>query len=158
MTFLTRYRPYRSPLSALPRELDRLMDEALGTMEWGRGENLRNWFPVTDVSETPEHLSLRLEVPGLSRDQIKISVEDNMLTVRGEKKQETTREDETFYRTERSYGSFERSFSLPTHFDKDAIHASLEDGVLTIRVPRREEAKAREISIEGSGERKEIEA
>lgn len=158
MTFLTRYRPYRSSFATLPRDLDRLMDEAMGAMDWGRGENIRNWFPVTDVSETPEHLALRLEVPGLSRDDIKISVENNMLTVRGEKKQEATREDETFYRTERSYGSFERSFSLPSHFDHDEIKANLQDGVLTIQVPRREEAKAREISIEGGTERKEIEA
>ena len=158
MTFVTRYRPYRTPFNTLPRELDRLMDEAMGSMDWNRGENIRNWFPVTDVSETPEHLTLRLEVPGLSRDEIRISVENNMLTVRGEKTQETTREDETFYRTERSYGTFERSFSLPTHFDHDEIKANLQDGVLTVRVPRREEAKAREISIEGGSEKKEIEA
>lgn len=158
MTFLTRYRPYRSSFATLPREIDRLMDEALGSMEWGRGENLRNWFPSTDVSETPEHLTLRLEVPGLTRDDIRISVENNTLTVRGEKKQETSREDETFFRTERAYGAFERSFSLPNHFDHDSIEANLESGVLTIRVPRREEARAREIAIEGGSERKEIEA
>lgn len=158
MTYLTRYRPFRGPLASLPRELDRLMDETLGTMDWGRGENLRNWFPTTDVSETPEHLKLRLEVPGLSREDIKISVENNMLTVRGEKRQETTSEDETFYRTERSYGSFERSFTLPNHLEHDEIKANLQDGVLTIQIPRREEARAREISIEGGSERKEIQA
>lgn len=157
MTFLTRYRPIDG-LFSLPRDLDRWMDEALGSAQWNRGENIRQWFPVTDVSETPEHLTLRLEVPGLSQDDIRVSVENNMLTVRGEKKQETSREDETFYRTERSYGMFERSFALPSHVDQDAVNASMENGVLTIRLPRREEAKAREIRIEGSGERKEIEA
>lgn len=157
MTFLTRYRPFNDVFS-VTRDLDRMMDEALGTMQWGRGETLRHWFPLTDVSETPEHLTLRLEVPGLAREELKIAVENNVLTIRGEKKQETSREDETFYRTERSYGSFERSFSLPSHVDPDDVSANLENGVLTVRVPRREEAKAREIRIEGGAERKEIEA
>lgn len=81
-----------------------------------------------------------------------------MLTVRGEKTQETSTENETFYRTERSYGSFERSFSLPTHVDSDNVTAGLSDGVLTVRLPRREEARAREISIEGGKEQKKIQA
>jgi HSP20 family protein len=155
MTFLTRYRPFDTALS-LPRELDRWMDETLGTMAWGRGENLRTWFPVTDVSETSEHLILRLEVPGLNRDQIKISVENNVLTVRGEKQQETMSEDENFYRTERSYGTFERTFSLPTHVNTDEVRATMENGVLTIQLPRREEARPRHIEIQGGDKAKQI--
>jgi HSP20 family protein len=154
MSHLTRYRP--SGIFSVPRELDRFMEEALGS--WGRGENLHEWFPVTDVSETPESLTLRLEVPGLSRDQLKISVENNTLTVRVEKKQETSSEDETFHRTERSFGAFERSFTLPPYVDTDTVKASLQDGVLAVTLPRREEAKAREISIEGDGQKKRIEA
>jgi HSP20 family protein len=155
MTFLTRYRPYDTALG-LPREIDRWMDEALGTMAWSRGENLRTWFPATDVSETPEHLILRLEVPGLSRDRIKISVENNVLTVRGEKQEETTVENENFFRTERSYGTFERSFSLPPHVDTEHVDAALENGVLTVKLPRRQEARPKEIEIKGSGETKKI--
>jgi HSP20 family protein len=155
MNYVTRYRPLNS-VFALPRDLDRLMDDALGS--WGGGENLRQWFPVTDVSETPEALTLCLEVPGLSRDQLKLSVENNMLTVRGEKTQETSSEDETFHRTERSFGAFERSFALPPYVDTEDVKASLEDGVLVIMLPRREESKAREISIEGDGQKKHIEA
>jgi len=154
MTYLTRYRPINGIFS-LPREIDRLMEDTLGP--WGRGENLRQWFPVTDISETPESLTLRLEVPGLTRDQIKISVENNTLSVRGEKVQETSSEDESFHRTERSFGAFERSFALPPYVDTDQVQASLNDGVLAISLPRREEAKAREISIEGGG-KKRIEA
>ena len=157
MTYLTRYRPFNSVWN-LPRELDRMVDETFGNLQFGRGENLRQWFPVTDVSETPESLTLKLEEPGMKRDDLKISVENNTLTVRGEKTQETSSEDETFYRTERSYGSFERAFSLPNHVDHENVKASLENGVLTIEFPRREEARAREISIEGGSERKEIEA
>ena len=154
MTYLTRYRPING-LFSLPREIDRMMEESLGP--WGRGENLRQWFPVTDISETPESLTLRLEVPGLTRDQIKITVENNTLSVRGEKVQETSSEDESFHRTERSFGAFERSFALPPYADTDQVKASLNDGVLAISLPRREEAKAREISIEGGG-KKRIEA
>lgn len=154
MTYLTRYRPING-LFSLPREIDRMMEESLGP--WGRGENLRQWFPVTDISETPESLTLRLEVPGLTRDQIRISVENNTLSVRGEKVQETSSENESFHRTERSFGAFERSFALPPYVDTDQVKASLNDGVLAISLPRREEAKAREISIEGGG-KKRIEA
>ncbi len=155
MSILTRYRPVDGFLS-LPRDLDRWMDEALGAAGWGRGENLRQWYPMTDVSETPEHLILRLEVPGMTRDQVKISVENNVLTVRGEKQQEATQENENWYRSERSYGSFERSFSLPTHVDPDNVRASMENGVLTIKLPRREEARPREIKIEGREGSKQI--
>lgn len=157
MTYLTRFRPYDS-VFALPRQLDRWMNEALGDLQLGSAENLRTWFPATDVSETPEYLTLRLEVPGLSRDDVMLSIERNTLTVHGEKRQETTTENENFYRSERSYGSFERSFALPSHVDPDGVKASMENGVLTIRFPRREEAKARPIEIEGGDRRKEIKA
>ena len=157
MTVMTRYRPYDNVFS-LPREFDRLMDETLGSLAWGRGENLRSWFPATDVSETPEHLVLRLEVPGLTRDQVKISVENNVLTVRGEKEQESTSENENFYRTERTYGAFERSFSLPSYADADHISATLDNGVLTIKLPRREEARPREVQIEAGKGSKQIQA
>ena len=152
MTQITRFRPFNGVFT-LPRELDRMMEDAF---PWSRGENLRQWFPATDISETPEALTLRLEVPGLARDRIRISVENNTLTVRGEKTQETSSENETFHRTERSFGAFERSFALPPHVDADSVKASLADGMLQITLPRREEAKAREIAIEG-GSRKKLE-
>ena len=150
MTYLTRYRPIDSVFS-LPRQLDRWMNEAFGELQFGTAENLRTWFPVTDVSETPEELVLRLEVPGLAREDVRLSIERGTLTVRGEKGRETTTENESFYRSEREYGAFERSFALPAHFDAEEVKASLENGVLTIRLPRREEAKARSIEIEGIG-------
>lgn len=159
MTYLTRFRPVNAALNFrdVDRWMDRMMNEALGSVDFGRGESLRTWLPATDVSETPEHLTLKLEVPGLAREDLKISVENNVLTVRGEKRQETSSEDETFYRSERSYGVFERSFSLPSHVDHDDVQAALTDGVLTVRLPRREEARAREIAIEGgTGEKKRI--
>ncbi|HET6341604.1 MAG TPA: Hsp20/alpha crystallin family protein [Gemmatimonadota bacterium] len=157
MTYLTRYRPIDSVFT-LPRQLDRWMSEAFGDLQLGTAENLRTWFPATDVSETPDELTLRLEVPGLSREDVALSIERHALTVRGEKRQESTTENENFYRSERSYGSFERSFALPSHVDTDGVKASMENGVLTIRFPRREEAKARPIEIEGGGRRKEIKA
>ena len=98
MTYLTRTRPYDGIL-ALPRQLDRWMSEAFGDLQLGSAENLRTWFPATDVSETPEELTLRLELPGLSRDDVELSIERNTLTVRGEKRQESTTGDENFYRS-----------------------------------------------------------
>jgi len=155
MNNVTRYRPLNS-VFAVPRDLGRLMDDVFGG-GWDTGENLRQWLPATDVSETPESVTLRLEVPGLTRDQIKIAVENNVLTVRGEKTQETSSENEAFRRTERSFGSFERSFSLPAYVDTDNVQASLQDGVLSIALPRREETKAREIQIAG-GNSKQVES
>lgn len=151
MNGLTRYRPLNT-LFPISRDLGRLMDDVFGS--WDLGENLRQWLPATDVSETPDAVTLRLEVPGLNRDQIKIAVENNMLTVRGEKRQETSSEDETFRRTERSFGSFERSFSLPPYVDSDNVQATLQDGVLSITLPRREETKAREIPIESTNSKR----
>ena len=144
MNQITRYRPLGS-VFAMPRDMGRLMDDVFGN--WDLGENLRSWLPATDVSETPEAVTLRLEVPGLTRDQIRIAVENNTLTVRGEKTQETSSENEKFRRTERSFGSFERSFSLPGYVATEQVQASLQDGVLSITLPRREETKAREIRI-----------
>ncbi|MDX1624569.1 MAG: Hsp20/alpha crystallin family protein [Gemmatimonadota bacterium] len=117
---------------------------------------VRAWVPATDVSETAESFVLTMELPGVSREDVSISVEDNVLTVRGEKRLE--REHEQRHRTERMHGTFERSFTLPRHVDADAVKAVMESGVLEIRLPRHEEAKAREIRIEGESERKEIEA
>ena len=154
MNHVIRYRPLDS-VFAMPRDLGRLMDDVFGGGD--PGENLRQWLPATDVSETPEAVTLRLEVPGLSRDQIKIAIENTVLTVRGEKRQETSSESEKFRRTERSFGSFERSFSLPAYVDSGRVQASLQDGVLSITLPRREETRAREIQIEG-GSRQQIDS
>ncbi|MEJ2151770.1 MAG: Hsp20/alpha crystallin family protein [Gemmatimonadota bacterium] len=156
MTYLTRYRPFNSVFS-LPHELDRWVDEAFGSRDWFRAAE-RQWFPAADVSETPDFLTLRLEVPGMVTEDIKIGVENNTLTVRGEKKHESKSEDETFFRSERSYGAFERSFSLPGYVNSEDVHAKLDNGVLTIRLPRREEAKSREIAIESADSTKQIES
>lgn len=155
MNNVSRYRPLNT-VFAVPRDLGRMMDDVFGG-GWDAGENLRQWLPATDISETPEAVTMRLEVPGLSRDQIRIAVENNVLTVRGEKTQETSSENESFRRTERSFGSFERSFSLPAYVDSDNVQASLQDGILSITLPRREETKAREIQIAG-GNRKQVES
>lgn len=156
MTYLTRYRPFNSVFS-LPHELDRWVDEAFGSRDWFRAAE-RQWFPAADVSETPDFLTLRLEVPGMVTEDIKIGVENNTLTVRGEKKHESKSEDETFFRSERSYGAFERSFSLPGYVNSEDVRAKLDNGVLTIRLPRREEAKSREIAIESADSTKQIES
>lgn len=146
MTFVTHYRPGNDAFSFV-RDFDRLVNETLGQLS-GREEGARRWTPAADVSETTEALKLRLEVPGLSNEEVNIWVENKVLTIRGEKAEETRQENEKFHRSERVYGSFERSFTLPTHVDAENVKASLRNGVLTVKMPRLPEAKAREIAIE----------
>lgn len=106
-----------------------------------------NWAPAVDVSEKEEAVYVRAEVPGMSKDDIKLTVHDGTLTISGEKKQEKTDEKENYYRTERSFGSFCRTFSLPSTIKAEDIKANYKDGVLTIEMPKVEEAKPKEISI-----------
>lgn len=108
-----------------------------------------NWAPAVDVSEKEDGVYVRAEVPGMSKDDIKLEVHDGTLTISGSKKQEKTDEKENYYRTERSFGSFCRTFSLPSTIQTDKIKANYKDGVLTITLPKVEEAKPKEIKIEG---------
>jgi len=106
------------------------------------------WSPNVDISETKDDFVVKAEVPGMEKEDVKITLQDNVLTLKGEKKQE--KEDATCYRMERSYGSFVRSFSLPTVIRADKIKASYKDGILNITLPKAEEVKPKQIPIEVS--------
>lgn len=106
-----------------------------------------SWTPACDILETREAVIVRAEVPGVKREDIEISLDNGVLTLRGSRKLEQETEERTFYRIERSYGSFVRSFTLARSVDPDRISANLEDGVLEIRMFRREETKPRQIKI-----------
>lgn len=114
-----------------------------------RGEEVsnRNWLPAVDVAETPDALTLYAELPGLSREDVDITLENNVLTVRGERKFEKDVKEENFHRIERAYGAFSRSFTLPSNVKNDAVEATFKNGVLTVRIPKAEEAKSRKIAI-----------
>jgi HSP20 family protein len=106
------------------------------------------WMPPVDIYTTGEHeLVIKAEIPGMSKDDIDITVENFTLTIRGEKKTEQTVKDDQFHRVERSYGTFVRSFALPHTVDASKVAADYKEGVLTIKLPQREEARPRQIKV-----------
>ncbi|MBN1503887.1 MAG: Hsp20/alpha crystallin family protein [Candidatus Eisenbacteria bacterium] len=106
------------------------------------------WGPFVDVSETDEDFVVRAELPGIRQDDVKVSVDSNTLTIKGEKKLVKEEKEKTFHRMERSYGMFERTFSLSNRVDSTKAKASFKDGVLEIRLPKVGEAKTKEIPID----------
>ena len=107
------------------------------------------WMPPVDIFQTGEHeLVLKAELPDMSRDDIDINIENFVLTIKGEKKASTDVKDEQYHHTERRYGAFSRSFSLPTTVDPNRVSAEYKQGVLTVRLPLREDAKPRSIKVD----------
>jgi len=105
------------------------------------------WEPAVDISETGDEYQVSADLPGLTKDDVKISYEDGVVTIRGEKKQEKEDKGRNYHRVERCYGAFERSFRLPARVDVDKISAKFKDGVLDLRLPKTEEVKPKEIPI-----------
>jgi HSP20 family protein len=111
-----------------------------------------SWVPVADIYETENHdLVVRAELPGLNREDIEVIVENSTLVLKGEKKLDPEVKDENYRRIERTYGTFHRSFTLPNTVDASRIGAEFKNGVLTVKLPFREEAKPRSISVEVAG-------
>ncbi len=107
----------------------------------------RTWSPAVDIVETDEEVVLKAELPDMKREDIGITFENNTLTIRGERKLDETIKRENYHRLERFYGQFSRSFTLPATIDAARISASYKDGVLTVRLPQREEAKPKQIEV-----------
>ena len=112
--------------------------------------SLRTWVPPVDICETEDSLVLKAELPGIKPDDVEIRVEDNTLYLKGERKFEKEVKDENFHQVERSYGTFSRSFSLPSSIDSDKVKAEYQKGILTLTMPKREEAKPKTIKIDVS--------
>jgi len=117
--------------------------------ENGRGSQLLEggWFPAVDVYEDKDNLLVKAELPGLKKEEIDISLQDGYLSLTGERKQEEKREDSGIYRSERWVGRFHRSISLPCRVNADKITAAYNEGVLTVTLPKAEEAKPKQIPI-----------
>ena len=134
-----------TPVFSLRREIDRLFDDAFG------GTASRNgtmWAPPVDVRESQNELTLSLEVPGVSPDQIELTIDNGILTVKGEKREERKEGDEgQYHMLERTYGSFTRSFQLPKSLDESKIEAKHEHGILTIRIPKAALPQPKKIAI-----------
>jgi HSP20 family protein len=139
--------PVQDVYSGLTR-LTRLMDEAFGN---ANGEAVGSaWTPSVDVREDKDHLTITMDVPGVRPEDVRISLENQVLTISGEKQQQNEQKDERWHRWERSYGRFERTFTLPSTVDADRIEATTDNGVLTVRLPKIEKARPREIPVRTS--------
>jgi len=106
-----------------------------------------SWMPTVDIAETENGFEIRAELPGVSENDVNVSVTNNLLTIKGEKHQEAETDGKNYHRVERRYGSFQRSFTLPRHIETDAIKAEFKDGVLTLGIPKAEAAKPTEVPI-----------
>jgi HSP20 family protein len=132
------------------RELQRLFEEMFGRSEGEQGGwQAGAWAPPVDLYETDDAFMLKAELPGLTKDDIHIEIHDHTLSLRGERKHETEVKEERYHRQERSYGSFQRSFWLPTTVDADKVQATFKEGVLELRLPKHEAAKPKRVAITG---------
>ena len=133
------------------RRLTNALDEAFGTYQEEDGRTITtSWYPACDVFEDNEAIKIVAELPGVTPDGLKLSMENNLLTIRGEKKQQAEERTERVHRYERSYGAFERTFALPSTVDPERIEAGFENGVLTVSLPKAERARPREIPVKAS--------
>jgi HSP20 family protein len=145
----------RRPLDGMTslRRLNNILDEAFNAWPFQSQENgalTSAWLPPCDVFEEKNAVKIVAEIPGVDAEDVKISLENNLLTLRGEKKQQAESQNERVHRYERSYGVFERTFSLPTTVDPDKIDAQYSRGVLTVTIPKVERARPREIPVKVS--------
>lgn len=134
-------------LMRLRREMDSLFDRFLDWRPFGGEGAVSVWRPVLDVSETPKEVVIKAELPGMDPKEIDISLRDNVLTLKGERKQEKEQKDEDYHRVERSYGSFVRSFRLPAEVESEKVDASYKDGVLNIRLKKTAKSAAKKIEV-----------
>jgi len=150
---VTPWRPFMD-LTRWDRDMDRMMDDFFGRRfrpwwpdRWFRTDEMEVRAPVVDVFEDKNDIVIKAELPGMDKDNIEVNLTDNTLTIKGEKKKEEEVKEENYYRCERAYGSFVRSVELPKAVHADKVKASFKNGILEVRVPKTEEAKAKEIKV-----------
>ena len=153
MATLTRWDPFQDMLS-LREAMNQLMEESFVRPTTAQGG--KNFVPALDLSETAEGYLVEAALPGLKPEDVEITVENNVLTIKGETHQEVDDKQRNFHRVERRFGSFQRTIGLPTTVKADQIQASLTNGVLRLEIPKAEEVKPRKISV-NVGENKAIE-
>ena len=155
---LIRWEPVRE-LNTIQNEMNRLFNTFFEPAPQGNGPSLsRRWIPAMDLVETDKDFVLRADLPGLSENDVNIELEDNVLTVSGERKSEHEERKEGYYRVERASGRFSRSLTLPEGVDPEKVRANFENGVLEVRIPKPEQRQPRKVTISaGGGEAKTIE-
>jgi HSP20 family protein len=144
MATIARLEPFRG-LSTLQDQFNRLFNESFRNHP--EESALTTWAPAVDIYETPNELVVKADLPDVNEKDIDVRVENNLLTIRGERKFEKSVSEENFLRVERTYGAFSRSFSLPNTVNAEAIGAQYKNGVLTVTLPKREESKPRQVKV-----------
>jgi HSP20 family protein len=144
---IVRFEPFRDLLTS-QREYVRLLKEAFSPMSGETEVSTRSWAPPVDIYETEDAIVLKAELPGIDPKDVEVRVEDNTLYLKGERNYEKDVNEQNYHRVERSYGSFARSFSLPNSIDAEKVKAEYKDGLLTLTMPKREEAKPKTIKID----------
>jgi HSP20 family protein len=138
-------------LSSLQAEMNRLFHTFFDTPTSGTGTGgnggLRRWHPAMDLVETDEHFVLRADLPGVDENDVKVELEDSVLSISGERRHEQEVKKGGYYRIERATGSFARTLTLPDGIDADAVQASFDKGVLEVRIPKPAERKPRRVAI-----------
>ena len=144
MRAIARWEPFRG-VSTLQEEVSRLFNQAFDRSS--QESSLSAWAPAVDVYETEQELVVKADLPEVDSKDLDIRVENNILTIRGERKFDKKVNEENYLRVERSYGSFARSFTLANTVNSEAIKADYQSGVLTLTIPKREEAKPKQIKV-----------
>jgi HSP20 family protein len=150
MTVLTRWDPFRE-FTTLQDRMNRLFHDSFGDRE--DALTTSTFAPAVDVYEDEHNITLKIEVPGIEEKDIDVRIENNTLTVHGERKFEKEEKEENFRRVERQYGSFTRSFTLPNTVDPENVHANYDKGVLKVQLAKKAEAKPKQIKVNVSGEK-----
>jgi HSP20 family protein len=146
---LVRWDPSRE-FSSLQAEMNRLFNSFFDSPAPGNGANggaLRRWLPAMDLVETGDHFVLKADLPGLGEEDVSIELEENVLTISGERKAEHEEKGEGFYRLERATGTFSRQLTLPDGVDADGVQATFDRGVLEVRIPKPQRAEPRRVAI-----------
>ncbi len=145
---IVKWDPFRD-VAALQDRINRIFNDSFGRSRDLEDEvSLYDWRPPVEIYETNEGIVLKVELPGVNKDDVSVEVKNNVLTLKGERLLDPEIKDEHYYRKERSFGKFNRSFSLQESIKPDSIKASFKDGVLTVEVPRAEEEKPKQITVD----------
>ena len=148
---IIRWDPFRDVVT-LRERMNRMFEDVFsGRAEEGKELTTSTWAPSVDIFETERELVLTAEIPGIDEKDVEIKIEDNTLSLKGERKFEKETKEENYHRIERSYGSFYRAFTLPNSIDPDRIQATHENGVLKITMPKRDELQPRKVKILKAG-------
>ena len=143
---VVRWDPFRD-LNLLQDRMNRLFDDAGRGWRADEPAATTTWSPAVDIFETEGEIVVKAELPGMERKDITLHLENNVLSLRGERKFEKETKDENYHRIERSYGAFSRSFAIPATVDEEKIRADYKDGVLNIVLPKKEQARPKQIKI-----------